>query len=111
MKFQHILVQTSCPDEATADRLATALVEMRLVACAQSLPLRSTYRWNGAVRRESECLLVLKTRADRYADVEARLRALHPYEVPEIIAVPVLSGSAAYLSWLDAESSDDASSA
>ena len=111
MKFKHILVQTSCPDEATADRLADALVAARLVGCAQSVPIRSTYRWNGAVQRESECLLMLKTSADRYADVEARLRALHPYEVPEIIAVPILNGSAPYLAWLDAESSDVANDA
>lgn len=111
MKYQHIVVQTSCPDGEVAERLATALVEARLVACAQAAPIRSVYRWNGAVHRESECLLILKTRADRYAAVEARIRALHPYELPEIIAVPVLEGSSAYLSWLDAESSDVASDA
>src|SRR4051812_35851197 len=106
MTSGYIVVTTTLPDPAQAQSIGRLLVEERLAACAQALPCSSIYRWNGAVQQESEFQLVLKTRSERWPVLEARLRALHPYEVPEIIAVPVLAGSAAYLSWIDSESSD-----
>jgi len=107
MNVNHIVVMTSCPDAPTAERLAETLVAERLVACAQVQPCRSVYRWNGAIQRESESLLLLKTAAARWKPLETRLRALHPYEVPEIIALPILSGSADYLGFIETETGDD----
>jgi periplasmic divalent cation tolerance protein len=99
-----VMVFCTCPDEATARRIAEALVSERLAACVNRLPgIRSTYRWEGRVQDEPEVLLLIKTGADRYPDLELRLKALHPYEVPEIIAVPVAAGSASYLAWIASE--------
>jgi periplasmic divalent cation tolerance protein len=106
MNFQQITVMTSCPDAAVAERLGEAAVTERLAACAQIQPCRSIFRWNGTVQRESEYLLVLKTAASRWPQLETRLRALHPYEVPEIIALPIVAGSAEYLAWIDMETGD-----
>ena len=99
-----LAVLCTCPDEATAARIAHELVEAQLAACVNRLPgLRSTYRWEGAVHDEPEVLLIVKTTHERYEALEMRLKALHPYEVPEIIAVPVAGGSAAYLDWVSRE--------
>ena len=99
-----LLVLTNLPDRAAAERLADLLVEKRLAACVNILaPCRSVYRWKGAVQHDEEHPLLIKTNAERYADVEAAIRAGHPYELPEIIAVPIEHGLPAYLSWLDAE--------
>jgi periplasmic divalent cation tolerance protein len=98
----HQLVLTTVPDAETAERLARTLVEERLAACVNVLPpMRSVYRWKGQIESANEQLLVIKTRKADYAAVEARIRALHPYELPEVIAVPVLAGLPAYLAWLD----------
>lgn len=99
-----LVVLTNCPDAGTARALATHLVESRLAACVNILgPCRSVYRWNDAVEDAEEVPLVIKTTGDRYAAVEAEIRARHPYELPEIIAVPVLRGLPAYLDWVAAE--------
>jgi len=99
-----IQVFTTVDDEAQARELARALVGSRLVGCAQVLgPLQSVYWWQGAVEEAREWLLLLKSRADLYPDLEALLRRLHPYETPEILAVPVSAGSDAYLAWLNRE--------
>lgn len=99
-----LVVLCSCPDEATADRIARELVSGRLAACITRLDgVRSIYRWKGAVQDEPEALLVIKTTRLRYEALEMRLKALHPYEVPEIIAIPVQAGAAEYLSWLAEE--------
>jgi len=96
-----LLVLTTCPDEAVAGRIARELVEGGLAACVSQMPgLRSTYRWKGRVEDEPEVLLLIKTVATRFQDLEMRLKSLHPYEVPEIIAVPIARGSLDYLSWL-----------
>jgi periplasmic divalent cation tolerance protein len=95
-----IVVLTTCP-EAAASRIARGLVESGLAACVSRLgPVHSTYRWQGAVQDEPEVLLVIKTVIARYSELEMRLKSLHPYEVPEIIALPVVAGSADYLGWL-----------
>ena len=96
-----IVILTTCPDEAAAARIARDLVESGLAACVSRVgPVQSTYRWQGAVQDEPEVLLVIKTVTARYPELEMRLKSLHPYEVPEIIALPVAAGSADYLSWL-----------
>lgn len=99
-----LVILCACPDEATADRIARELVGARLAACVNRLPgVRSTFRWKGALQNEPEVLLAIKTVRSRYQELEMRLKALHPYEVPEIIALPVLAGAAAYLAWLAEE--------
>jgi len=96
------IVLTTCPDAASAERLARILVEEGLAACVNILPpMRSIYRWKGKIEDASELLLVIKSAAARFPDIRDRLRALHPYELPEIIAVPIVDGLPAYLAWLN----------
>ncbi len=84
-----------------AERIAAALVERRLAACVNVLPgLRSVYRWKGAVEREDEVLLLIKTRGERLEDLRQALVALHPYELPEIVAFAITAGHAPYLDWI-----------
>jgi len=99
-----LLVLTNLPDEASAHALATALIEARLAACVNILaPCRSVYRWQGRIEDATEVPLLIKTTAERYAALEAAIRAQHPYELPEIIAVPVDRGLPDYLAWLSLE--------
>jgi periplasmic divalent cation tolerance protein len=101
-----LLVFTNLPDRAAAERIAGLLVEQRLAACANVLaPCRSVYRWQGAVQHEEEHPLLIKTTRERYPALERALRAAHPYELPEIIAVSVERGLPAYLEWVAAETS------
>lgn len=94
----------TCPPEA-ADGLAAALVEEQLAACVNVLPgIQSVYRWQGALERSAETLLLAKTTAGRYPALETRLRELHPYELPEIIALPVEHGLPDYLAWVAGQS-------
>lgn len=96
-----LLCHCSCPDPGSARKIAEALVGERLAACVSQLPgMDSTYRWEGSVITESEVLLLIKTTAERFPMMKARLLALHPYEVPELIAVPASQGHAAYLDWV-----------
>ena len=97
------IILTTFPDESAAGRVLDGLLEKRLAACVQTLPIQSAYRWQGDLRRESEILAQIKTRAALYSEVEAFLRAHHPYEEPEILRVPVSGGSPGYLRWLAAE--------
>ena len=104
-----LLVLTTLPDRAQAEALGAALVDARHAACATVLPgARSIYRWQGAVQRDSELLLILKTASTLYPRLEARLRELHPYQVPEIIALPIQAGLPAYLDWIAASTAVDA---
>lgn len=99
-----LIVFVTCPDAETAVNLARSLVEERLVACGNVVTgLRSIYRWQGRVHDENEVLLLLKTTSHRYPALEARIRALHPYQVPEVLAVSPTCGLAAYLTWVDDE--------
>jgi periplasmic divalent cation tolerance protein len=99
--FSAVIVLTTLGADADAASIARALVDERLAACVNVLPaMTSTYRWKGNVEQEREQQLVIKTSAARVAALEARLRELHPYEVPEFLVIRVDSGSAAYLSWL-----------
>lgn len=100
---QHVRIETTTGSSQDAERLAHALVERRLVACAQVAgPIRSTYRWEGEVRTEEEHLVVLKTRAALVDGVKAAFAELHPYDVPELLVFDVSDGSRAYLEWVDA---------
>ena len=104
MPAEVLLVLTNCPDQDTADRIAMALVENRLAACVNVLPeVESTYRWQGKVEQAVEVPLFIKCTRERYAAVEEAIRQLHPYPVPEIIAVPVAAGFAPYLRWVAEE--------
>jgi periplasmic divalent cation tolerance protein len=95
-----LLVQSTCPPEV-AEQLAQTLVAESLAACVSQLgPLRSSYRWQGKVESSSETLLLIKTTAAAYPALQQRLRQLHPYDVPEIIARPIKDGLPAYLQWL-----------
>ena len=101
---QTLLILTNLPDEASAHMLATALVTERLAACVNVLaPCRSVYRWQGKVEHAQEVPLLIKTTAERYKALEAAIRARHPYELPEIIAVPIAHGLPEYLTWVAAE--------
>lgn len=97
-----VLVTTPTPERAA--ELARALVEERLAACGNVVPgLRSIYRWEGKVEDEAEALLVLKTTRACFEALRDRVLALHPYAVPEVLALPVVAGSAPYLAWIGAE--------
>ena len=101
---QALLVIANCPDEACANRIALAVVEAGLAACVNLLPrVQSVYRWQGNIESASEVPLLIKTTAGRYGELEAAVRELHPYDVPEIIALPIAQGLPAYLDWLAAE--------
>ncbi|MGL4612386.1 MAG: divalent-cation tolerance protein CutA [Shewanella sp.] len=101
MQDNYLLVYTSCPDEAQAKRLAHALVEAHLAPCVQiSAPIQSIYYWEGKLCQEQEVSLQIKCLQSRYAQLQQLVQQLHPYQVPEIIAVPVTHGLPAYLDWI-----------
>jgi periplasmic divalent cation tolerance protein len=97
----YVQVLTTAGSEEEAQRIGRHLVEARLAACVQVVgPILSTYRWQGEVEQEREWQCLAKTEAGRYDEVEAAIRALHSYDEPEILAIPVLRGSAGYLGWV-----------
>ena len=99
-----LLVLTNLPDRAAAERLADTLIGAQLAACVNILaPCRSVYRWKGAVQHDEEHPMLIKTTRERYAVLEQAIREGHPYELPEIIAVPIERGLPAYLAWVAAE--------
>ena len=101
-----LLVISNLPDRASADRLAHVLIEERLAACVNVLSsCRSVYRWKGKVEDAEEFPVLIKTTRERYAALEAAIRKNHPYELPEIIALPLAAGLPAYLDWVAAETS------
>lgn len=101
MDNQPLVVYCTCPDQAMAERIAETMVREQLAACANLVPgLTSIYRWQGAIQHDSEWLLIIKTRGTVYPLLEARIRELHSYNTPEIIALPIQTGSAAYLDWI-----------
>jgi len=98
---EFIVVLVTVGSVAEGERLSRALVEERLAACVNRIPaVQSVYRWQGKVEQSAEELLVIKTRADLFAALEKRVRELHSYSVPEVIALPIVSGSENYLRWL-----------
>ena len=103
-----LLVFTNMPDAASAQALASSLIENRMAACVNILaPCRSVYRWQGKIEAAEEVPLLIKTTAERYAALEQAIRAQHPYELPEIVAVPVNKGLPAYLNWVALETREN----
>lgn len=103
------VVLTTAGSEEVAARLAEALVSRRLAACVNVVPgIVSTYRWEGKVATDPERLLVIKTTTERLAEIEGAIREIHDYEVPEMLVLPVLGGSEAYLGWIEASTAEDA---
>jgi periplasmic divalent cation tolerance protein len=103
-----LIVTTTVATDADAERIAVALVDAHLAACVQRIPgVVSTYRWNGRVESAPEILLSIKTTRERYPELAARLAELHPYELPELIAVEVSAGSPGYLDWVRTETVAD----
>ena len=102
--METLLVLTNLPDRAAAERVADALIARKLAACVNILaPCRSVYRWKDAVQHDEEHPVLVKTTAERYPALEAAIRAEHPYELPEIVAVPISRGLPAYLQWVESE--------
>jgi len=102
--METFLVITNLPDRDSAAKLAQVLVEQRLAACVNVLsPCRSLYRWKGRTEDAEEFPVLIKTTRERYAALEAAIRSGHPYELPEIIAVPLAAGLPAYLEWVESE--------
>ena len=100
-----IVVSCTVPDESSAQRIADLVLNQQLAACVQSHPITSQYRWDGEVQRNQEIMLTMKTTTERYPALESAIASEHPYEVPEIVAVPIARGSQAYLDWVAAEAS------
>ena len=99
-----IIVITQVPDRALAGDLARILLEQRLAACVNiGAPVESIYHWRGRIETGKECPILIKTRSVLYSDVEAAIRKIHPYDTPEIIAIPVVDGDERYLAWIAAE--------
>ena len=103
----YVTVLTTTSTDAEAEAIAEALLADELAACVQILDIRSRYLWQGAVQREPERLLLIKTRAALFETVRARIRTLHSYETPEIVALPIAAGDADYLGWIDAVTRKD----
>ena len=104
--MEMLLVFSNLPDQASAAKLAAVLIEQRLAACVNvQAPCTSVYRWQGKVGTATEVPIFIKTTRERYPALEAAIRAHHPYELPEIIAVPLVAGLPAYLEWIHTETS------
>ena len=100
-KSAHRLILSTCPDRRTAKRIAKTLVAERLAACVNLVPaVESIYRWKGKIESATEILLVIKARAADYKRIDARLRSLHPYSLPEVIAIDIADGDTRYLAWI-----------
>jgi periplasmic divalent cation tolerance protein len=99
--FEYVLVLTTLPADADAPAFAQALVEDRLAACVNMLPvMESVFRWQGKIDRDTERQMLIKTSRERLVALWERVRTLHPYDVPEFIVLPIVDGNAAYLKWL-----------
>lgn len=96
-----VVMTTTAPEEAATNKIVDALLSKKLAACIQVMPIKSAYWWKGKVTVEAEHLLLVKAKAALYAKIEACIKENHAYEVPEITQVPIVAGSAAYLSWID----------
>lgn len=102
----YLIIHTTTPDLRIAEQIAHTLVASSLAACVQiSAPITSYYRWAGTLEQSTEYRLVIKTVTSRYQEVEHCIQELHPYEVPEVIAIPAANGAPAYLQWIDTQTS------
>lgn len=103
-----LLVLTTCPGSITAKKIANDLVLEKLAACVQVIPgIQSFFRWVGKVDNSEEILLIIKTTSDRYSQLESRIIALHPYELPEIVTLPINGGLEGYLKWIETNTTAD----
>lgn len=101
--IEAVVVLVTAPPGEPAEKIARHVLDRKLAACVNIVPsIRSLYWWEGKVCDDAECLLVIKTERKRLAELEAAVRSVHPYEVPEVIALPVVDGSDAYLQWIAA---------
>ena len=107
MDNSYCIVITTAPDREEAEHLAEGILGNQLAACIQMSDIRSFFLWEGALQREEEVALTIKTTEKRYTDLEAYIREYHPYDVPEIVKVPVTGGLPGYLSWLDETTGSD----
>jgi len=103
--MKYIIILTTIQGEKNARLIAKALVEKRLAACVQITRINSVYRWKGKIEEDVEHLCLIKSRENLYPEVEAEIKRLHPYETPEIIALPIKYGSEEYLQWVERETS------
>ena len=101
MESSYCMVITTIPDREEAENLADGILNNRLAACVQMADIRSFFLWEGALQKESEVALYIKTTEARYSDLETYIQEYHPYDVPEIIKLPVTGGFPGYLNWLD----------
>ena len=102
--MDYIQVFTTVDNKEAAERIAKSIVEKRLAACVQIVgPIESVYRWKGKIEKAVEWLLLIKSKKSLYAELEKSIREMHPYEVPEIISVPISQGFKDYLNWLETE--------
>lgn len=98
---EYFFVITTVPDEKTADKVAQLVVESRLAACVSvSSPIRSFYWWENEITQDKEIMLFIKTHASHYPALEEKIKEIHPYQVPEIIALPIIRGFSSYLQWI-----------
>lgn len=105
---QTLLVLVNVSDDAVAHAIGRSLVEQRLAACVNLLPaVRSLYQWQGKIEEATEITMLIKTTQARYAELEAAIKACHPYDVPEIIALPIVAGLPEYLGWIATETKKD----
>jgi periplasmic divalent cation tolerance protein len=101
MESKALIIICTCPDQESAERIANHLVDNRLAACVNiSSPIKSVYRWQGEIETADEIMLFIKTSASSYEELEQTILSLHPYELPEVLAVPVDKGQQNYLGWI-----------
>jgi len=106
---RYCVVFCTCPDQASAESIADMLVKNRLAACVNILPgITSIYQWQGKLEKSQELLLIVKSRSSVFDAVKNAILKLHPYELPEIISIPLLNGFSNYLSWIDDNIDEDA---
>lgn len=104
MLYSHILVFITVPSREVGQQIADTLLENRLVACANIVPqITSIYHWQGTINQDDELLLIAKTKATLFDTLATTVKNHHPYDVPEVIAMPIVSGSTEYLTWIDTE--------
>lgn len=102
----YLVVYITIPNSETGEKIANTIVEKRLAACASIVPgLSSIYHWQGEICNETELLLIAKTRDSLFERLEQEVKSIHPYQVPEIIALPIIKGSREYLDWIDESTS------
>ncbi len=97
----YVMVIITAPNDAEASKISMTLLEEKLIACANRFPINSIYTWQGKVEEEGEIMLLCKTREDKLDAIISRVKELHSYDVPEIIAIPIIGGSKDYLDWVD----------